>query len=282
MQKDCCGPKTKDASERDAKTRLGAEKETLHTISFSVEGMHCGSCAAKIESALSGEPGVFKAVVDLSTRGLTVEIYDRQTSSAKLIAAVTAAGYQVVPNVPDRPGIAKVTSLSGLARQRPVVPPWLVGIVAAAGLVAFYLGLLTLVSDWESALMQLEDSQWWVLALAVGLGIQAALYTILKRHLQKQAIKGAGASLAASGGMSSASMAACCAHFVVPILPVLGLPFLSAAAVTLAEYQTWLFFFGVVSNLVGMAVMLRILHRNGLLTRALPFNIISAQRPTAV
>jgi len=130
--------------------------------------------------------------------------------------------------------------------------------------------------------MQLEDSRWWVLALSFGLGIQASLYTVLKRHLQKQHIKGARNSLAASGGMSSASMAACCAHFLVPILPVLGLPFLSAAAATLAEYQNWLFFIGVLSNMIGVVVMLRIMHRNGLLTRALPLDIFSTRRTTAV
>jgi copper chaperone CopZ len=273
MKENCCSSKNQNRSARIAKSQQVVESDGGTTVSFAVEGMHCGSCAARIESALRLEPGVNQAAVDFPTRVITVGIDPQQTNSDELKAAVVAAGYRVPSGeLPDQRHAAG-KPVGRLAEQRFRVPVWLVGILSAAGLVAFYLGLLTIVSDWDSALMQLEDSRWWVLALAAGLGIQATLYTLLKRHLKKQAIKGAGTSLAASGGISSASMAACCTHFLVPILSVLGLPFLSAAAASLAEYQNWLFLAGVISNIVGIMVMLRLLYKNGLITRESPLNI---------
>jgi copper chaperone CopZ len=280
MKENCCSPKNQGPSALNTRSLRDVENDMVGTVSFSVEGMHCGSCAARIESALRLEPGVNRAVVDFPTRVMTAGIDPQQTNIEKLKAAVVAAGYRVSSGDALDQQREAGKPVGELEAQRFRMPVWLVGIFAAAGLVAFYLGLLTLVSDWDSALMQLEDSRWWVLALSVGLGIQVALYTLLRRNLQKQAIKGAGTSLAASGGMSSGSMAACCAHFVVPILPVLGLPVLSAAAATLAEYQNWLFLAGVLSNLVGITVMLRILHRNGLISKRSPIDVFPV-RPRA-
>jgi hypothetical protein len=113
--------------------------------------------------------------------------------------------------------------------------------------------------------MQFEEYRWWILALAAGLGVQATLYSFLRKRLKGKNVKSAKSSLAASGGMSTASMAACCAHYLVAFLPALGLPFLSAAAAGLAEYQTQLFLLGVLSNLFGIGVMLRVMKKNGII-----------------
>jgi hypothetical protein len=143
--------------------------------------------------------------------------------------------------------------------------PYLNGAAAAIGIVLFYLGLITLSSDWYNAMMQFEKYRWWILSLAAGFGIQVALFVWLKKQTRKTPLKGAKSSLAATGGISSASMAACCAHYLVPILPVLGLPFLSTAAAGLAEYQSLLFLLGVISNLAGIGFMLRLMAKNGLI-----------------
>jgi len=137
--------------------------------------------------------------------------------------------------------------------------PYLIGSVAAIGVIAFYLGLLTLVSDWYNAKAQFNDYRWWIVALSIGLGVQVTLFSGLRISLHGKNIKGAKTSMAASGGMSTASMAACCAHYIVAFLPALGLPFLSAAAAGLAEYQPQFFFLGVVSNLFGIGVMIRLM-----------------------
>lgn len=165
-----------------------------------------------------------------------------------------------------------------LSKQTYSPQPHVYGIAAAIGVVGFYLGLITLTSDWYNAKMQFSEYQWWILALAAGLGLQATLYTILKRKLQGKNLKTAKSSLAASGGMSTASMAACCAHYLVAFLPALGLPFLSAAAAGLVEYQTHLFLIGVLSNIVGIFVMLRLMKKKGIIpveaiASYLPFEI---------
>ena len=136
--------------------------------------------------------------------------------------------------------------------------PCLIGLVVALSVVVFYLGLHTLTSDWNNATVQLEEYGWWIIALSFGLGVQAALYSFMKKRLQGT-IKGAKSSLAASGGMSTASMAACCTHYLAAFLPALGLSFLSTAAYGLAKYQSEFFLLGVVSNLFGIGVMLRLI-----------------------
>ena len=143
--------------------------------------------------------------------------------------------------------------------------PYLFGVTAAAGIIGFYLGLLTLVSDWYNATSQFTQFWGWIIALAAGLGIQATLFTYIKDQLKGKTITAAKSSLAASGGVSTASMAACCAHYLVAFLPAFGLPFFSAAAAGLAEYQEVFFFFGVISNIFGIVIMIRTMNKNGLI-----------------
>lgn len=140
-----------------------------------------------------------------------------------------------------------------------------IGIAVALGVVGFYFGLLTLTSDWNNAKMQFAEYRWWIIALSVGLGIQVSLFSFLRSQLQHTHIRAAKSSLAASGGMSTVAMAACCAHYVVPLLLALGLPFLSAAVAGIAEYQSVFFLFGILSNLFGIGFILRLMNRNGII-----------------
>ena len=144
--------------------------------------------------------------------------------------------------------------------------PFFIGIIAALGMVGFYLGLLTLTSDWYNAKMQFSEYRGWILALSFGLGVQATLFSFMIKRLQRSHMKGAKATLFASGGMSTASMAACCAHYLISLLPILSLPFFSAAAAGLVEHQRELFFLGVLSNLFGIVVMIRVMQKNGIIT----------------
>ncbi len=143
--------------------------------------------------------------------------------------------------------------------------PYLTGVAAAMGVVGFYLGLLTLTSDWYYARSQFVEYGIWILSLAVGLGVQATLFSLYRAWHRGESMKAAKYSLAASGGISTTAMAACCAHYLVIILPVLGLPFLSAAAASLAGYQTYFFLAGVLSNLFGIGLMIRLMSRSGMI-----------------
>jgi len=150
--------------------------------------------------------------------------------------SINAARYNVLDNGVNSAKVAY--ELQGILwKQTFNVKPYIFGFMAAAGVIGFYLGLLTTVSDWYNAKSQLSQYWGWIIALALGLGIQATLFAYIKIQLKGKTIKAAKSSLAASGGVSTASMAACCAHYLVALLPAFGLPFLSAAAAGLAKYQ---------------------------------------------
>jgi hypothetical protein len=134
-------------------------------------------------------------------------------------------------------------------------------LLAALGLLAFYLGVITLAQGWGHALQQLADDRWFVAAIATGFGTQVGLFTYL-RGLHVHAAAG---GVAASTGTSTAAMLACCAHHLTDVLPILGL---SSAAIFLNLYKTPLLWLGIGMNLVGIVYMLRkIREQRGLLQR---------------
>lgn len=156
-------------------------------------------------------------------------------------------------------------SQSLLSKQTFKVKPYLFGVITAAGVIGFYLGLLTMVSDWNNATSQFGQYWGWIIALALGLGVQASLFFHIKDKLKGQTITVAKSSMAASGGVSTASMAACCAHYLVAFLPAFGLPLFSAVAAGLVEYQMEFLLLGVISNIFGIFVIIRTMSKNGLI-----------------
>lgn len=139
----------------------------------------------------------------------------------------------------------------------------LVGVSAAALLLLVYLGIITLAQGLEHALDQSYRLWYWVAALAGGFGIQAGLFSYIRRSLRERRAV-ATASVAASGGISIGSMAACCAHHLSDVLPLLGL---SGLAAFLVNYQLFFIIAGVLSNAVGITVMLETMQRHGLSER---------------
>jgi hypothetical protein len=105
-----------------------------------------------------------------------------------------------------------------------------------------------------------EMARWWayIAALAVGFGVQVGMYAHI-RDLSRAGRGGLhGPSMAAGGGVSAGSMVACCLHHVTDVLPFVGL---SAAGLFLADYQSVFMSLGVLSSIVGIAVMLEQLQR---------------------
>ena len=70
---------------------LVAEKET--SISFPVTGMTCAACQARVQRALSSEPGVIDASVNLLTNSAAVRYDPASVTPQHLIEAVRATGY---------------------------------------------------------------------------------------------------------------------------------------------------------------------------------------------
>ena len=134
---------------------------------------------------------------------------------------------------------------------------FLLGSTLMAGL---YFGILTWAQGWEYAASQFLRNRWYVLPIFVTLGIQAALYSILRFRLfiPTTATGHTGAMMGTSSGTSVTSMVACCLHHVTDVLPILGL---SAAATYLTRYQRPFMLVSLGLNLIGILIMLVILYR---------------------
>lgn len=136
----------------------------------------------------------------------------------------------------------------------------LVGIGAAVLLLVVYMGIITWAEGLEHALEQTVMLWYWVVALAGGFGIQAGLFSFIRQGLRQRKAS-ASVSVATSGGVSAGSMAACCAHHLTDVLPLLGL---SGLAAFFASYQLLFIVIGVLSNIVGITIMLETIQRHGL------------------
>src|SRR3990172_2499033 len=144
--------------------------------------------------------------------------------------------------------------------DRRIVWPVSVGLLAGAGLSLLYFAIVSWAESPRHALEQFWTDRWIVLPIVVGFGVQAALYTILKKRLYLPAVSPgpSGPLMGAGGTTSTAAMIACCAHHVSDVLPLLGL---TAASAFLAQYRTTFMLIGLATTLTGIAVMLAILMR---------------------
>jgi hypothetical protein len=134
------------------------------------------------------------------------------------------------------------------------------GLIGAAGLLSLYFGLVSWAESPQHALEFFLQDRWIIMPIILGFGVQVGLYTILKKRLFVP-ITGTGPSgslTGASGATSTIAMAACCAHHVTDVLPIIGL---TAVAAFLAEFRTAFMLIGLGSTLIGIAVMLVILNR---------------------
>ncbi len=140
-----------------------------------------------------------------------------------------------------------------LQRQKPghqsLWRPLTFGLLAASGLLVFYLGTITLAQGWGHATEQLLDDFWFVSAIIAGFGTQVGLYTYLRRmHLHAMA-----GGVTVSTGTSTIAMFACCAHHLTDVFAIIGL---SGIALFLNAYKTPLLWVGIVMNLFGIAYLL--------------------------
>ena len=134
---------------------------------------------------------------------------------------------------------------------RTIAKPIIQGIVAAAILLAVYFTALTLVSGFHFATDQFAQFWYYIASLAIGFGIQIGLYGHLKAVVHAK--DPSGKMLAVTGTTSTAAMISCCAHYLVNILPVLGV---SAFASFVGAYQVQLFWVGIAFNLLGIVYMI--------------------------
>jgi cation-transporting ATPase V/Cu+-exporting ATPase len=123
-------------------------------LEFAVSGMTCGSCAARVEKALTRQDGVTRAAVNLASERVTVAFDPAAVDTDDLVAAVGRAGYGLRPIAPMDAGDEHEDTEAVLQHM------WLRRLT-----VAWPLGLAVLVLS--LAWMQVPWARWTAFALTV-------------------------------------------------------------------------------------------------------------------
>jgi hypothetical protein len=144
------------------------------------------------------------------------------------------------------------------------------GFAAAAGMAAFYVGVVWFASGSSRHLGDQVRGDWYLLVLVIaGFALQVALLTEL--HHRHRLHGGAVAAGGAGAGASGVGMVACCAHHLADLLPFVGA---AGAATFLSDYRLAFVAVGVGVNAVGITIAARRL-------RALPA-VAAAVEPAEV
>ena len=124
------------------------------------------------------------------------------------------------------------------------------GILSSLGILAFYISVLTIFQSYGFALSEFRRLWIWLVPLAIGFGTQIGLYAFIKHDAT---VNG---GMAASSTISGGSMDACCSHYLISIIPLIGITGLSAFTSFLMTYQKAFFSIGIASSIIGIALML--------------------------
>lgn len=144
-------------------------------------------------------------------------------------------------------GAARHSNRRNRAR-RAITKPAFVAVLGALGLVALYLGLITLAQGWDHALRQLSEDRYYIVPIVAGFGLQLGLFT----HLRTMGQHASAGGVTTSTGTSTAAMLACCAHHLGDLVPLVGL---SGAALFLNAYKTPLLWLGITMNVIGIGYL---------------------------
>ena len=132
--------------------------------------------------------------------------------------------------------------------------PIAVGLLGSLGLAGFYFAIVSLAESPEHAIDLAWQDRFIIGPIILGFGIQLGLYAVLRTgaYVPSGTSAKGGAMAGASGGMSAAAMAACCAHHLTDVLHLVGL---SAASSFLAEYRIPFMLVGFATTLIGIVAM---------------------------
>jgi hypothetical protein len=122
------------------------------------------------------------------------------------------------------------------------------GILAAAGMAAFYAVVVAGASGSVGHLVDQVRTDWYLLApIITGFGVQVGLVAELRRR-QRLARDTAVAGTAGAGG-STVGMIACCAHHLAEVAPFLAV---TGAATFLVTYRVAFMALGLAATAVGI------------------------------
>ena len=137
---------------------------------------------------------------------------------------------------------------------KPEMKPKVSGLLASLGLLAVYFLLVGLISGPGFALSQFTKYWYFILGLALGFGVQVALYTKFRQLVQG----GAGGVVAVTGTTSTVAMVSCCSHYLANLLPLLGTV---GILTVISQYQIELFWVGLAANLLGILYLINKLRK---------------------
>ena len=120
------------------------------------------------------------------------------------------------------------------------------GLLASLGLLAIYFSLVSAISGVSFAQEQFGRYWYFILALSLGFGVQVALYSRLRELIKGGAQAGV---VAVSGVTSTFAMISCCSHYLVNILPMLGVV---GVLTVISQYQIEFFWVGITANALGI------------------------------
>ncbi|MEX2647678.1 MAG: heavy metal translocating P-type ATPase metal-binding domain-containing protein, partial [Alphaproteobacteria bacterium] len=113
-------PRPEDHGALDPTPFVRAGDDGTCRVDLMVDGLHCAACVWLIESVLTRLPGVVAARVNLSTRRLALAWHGVAADAARLVGAVTALGYRLVPYDPARLDAAESRAETTLLRAMAV------------------------------------------------------------------------------------------------------------------------------------------------------------------
>ena len=125
------------------------------------------------------------------------------------------------------------------------------GLLAAVGLLAFYLAVIVAASGAAHLRGQLALDWPWIAIIVAGFGVQVALLITLR---ERQRARAAAAAAGTGAGASVMGMLACCAHHLADIAPLLGV---NLAATFLATYRVPFMAAGIAVNAIAIAITVR-------------------------
>ena len=125
------------------------------------------------------------------------------------------------------------------------------GLLSGLGIITFYLSILTLFQSYGFAIYEFKRLWVWLVPLAIGFGTQVGLYSSIKYD---STIK---TGVSTSGTISGGSMLACCSHYLLTMIPIIGITGLSTLTLFLMTYQKAFFSIGLASSAMGIALMIR-------------------------
>ncbi len=142
-------------------------------------------------------------------------------------------------------------------------------VTASIALSAIYFLIVSIAQGFPHAAEEFASIWYLMVPLVVGFGVQVGLFSYTHAAIKSVSSKG----VATSGGVSTISMVACCAHHVTDILPLIGF---TAFALFLTQYQNFFVVLGILSNLIGIFFMLGIIQSRKLYSKKSSFSGIFA------